>query len=80
MLVIDPTQRISVDNALLHPYVNVWYNTEVNTPSPRQWNHLVGELEYTVNQWKELTFQEVKAYNSTSTSGAVAAAAIPNIY
>lgn len=38
MLVIDPEKRISVDDALLHPYINVWYDEgEVNavrsTPS-----------------------------------------------
>ncbi|KAJ8939656.1 hypothetical protein NQ318_012089 [Aromia moschata] len=31
MLVIDPQSRISVDDALLHPYINVWYDEqEVN--------------------------------------------------
>ena len=31
MLVIDPTQRISVEEALSHPYINVWYDEgEVN--------------------------------------------------
>lgn len=31
MLVIDPERRISVDDALLHPYINVWYDEqEVN--------------------------------------------------
>lgn len=31
MLVIDPERRISVDDALMHPYINVWYDeSEVN--------------------------------------------------
>ena len=31
MLVIDPNQRISVEEALNHPYINVWYDeSEVN--------------------------------------------------
>lgn len=31
MLVIDPDRRISVDEALNHPYINVWYDErEVN--------------------------------------------------
>ena len=31
MLVIDPEKRISVDDALMHPYINVWYDeSEVN--------------------------------------------------
>lgn len=34
MLVIDPERRISVDDALLHPYINVWYDEgEVNAVS-----------------------------------------------
>lgn len=34
MLVIDPERRISVDDALLHPYINVWYDeVEVNAVS-----------------------------------------------
>ena len=31
MLVIDPNHRISVDEAINHPYINVWYDdSEVN--------------------------------------------------
>lgn len=31
MLVIDPDKRISVDDALMHPYINVWFDErEVN--------------------------------------------------
>ena len=31
MLVIDPNNRISVDDAINHPYINVWYDeAEVN--------------------------------------------------
>lgn len=26
MLVIDPDKRISVDDALQHPYISVWYD------------------------------------------------------
>lgn len=34
MLVIDPERRISVDDALSHPYINVWYDeAEVNAVS-----------------------------------------------
>lgn len=34
MLVIDPERRISVDDALLHNYINVWYDEgEVNAVS-----------------------------------------------
>lgn len=34
MLQIDPTKRITVDQALAHPYVSIWYDpTEVNAVS-----------------------------------------------
>ena len=34
MLVIDPEKRMSVDDALNHPYINVWYeDSEVNAVS-----------------------------------------------
>ena len=39
MLVIDPEKRISVDEALMHPYINVWYDeSEVN--GVRNWMEL----------------------------------------
>lgn len=60
MLVIDPERRISVDQALLHPYINVWYEeAEVNAPAPGSYDHSVDEREHTVDQWKELIYQEV---------------------
>jgi c-Jun N-terminal kinase len=35
MLVIDPAKRISVDDALQHPYINVWYDpAEVEAVRP----------------------------------------------
>jgi len=34
MLVIDPERRTSVDEALMHPYINIWYEeNEVNAVS-----------------------------------------------
>lgn len=37
MLVIDPERRISVDEALLHNYINVWYDEgEVNAVSSKK--------------------------------------------
>ena len=53
MLVIDPDKRISVDDSLKHPYVNVWYEqSEVYAPPPRQYDHTIDEGEHTVDQWK----------------------------
>lgn len=66
MLVIDPERRISVDDALLHPYINVWYDeSEVNTPAPAHYDHSVDEREHTVEQWKELIYKEVLEYEQT---------------
>lgn len=37
MLVIDASKRISVDEALQHPYINVWYDpAEVEAVSRSQ--------------------------------------------
>jgi hypothetical protein len=34
MLIIDPEKRMSVDEALNHPYINVWFeDSEVNAVS-----------------------------------------------
>lgn len=60
MLVIDPEQRISVEDALFHPYIYIWYEeSEVNAPAPGPYDHSVDEREHTVDQWKELIYQEV---------------------
>lgn len=53
MLVVDPERRISVEDALTHPYINVWYDdAEVNAPAPGPYDHSVDEREHTVDQWK----------------------------
>lgn len=53
MLVIDPERRISVDEALQHAYINVWFDElEVNAPAPQNYDHSVDEREHTVDQWK----------------------------
>ena len=67
MLVIDPEKRISVDDALRHPYINVWYEEgEVNAPAPGPYDHSVDEREHTVDQWKELIYQEVMECHNTT--------------
>ncbi|XP_022646497.1 stress-activated protein kinase JNK-like isoform X2 [Varroa destructor] len=63
MLVVDPDKRISVDQALEHPYINIWYDEEeVNAPAPASYDHSVDEREHTVDQWKALIYQEVCEY------------------
>lgn len=71
MLVVDPERRISVDEALMHPYINVWYDEgEVNGPTPAAYNHAVDEQEHTVEQWKELIYNEVMEYETREKSTA----------
>ncbi|GMT26282.1 hypothetical protein PFISCL1PPCAC_17579, partial [Pristionchus fissidentatus] len=63
MLVIDPAERITVDKALQHPYVNVWYDeAEVHAPPPKEYDASVDRNEHTVEKWKELIYQEVTDY------------------
>ncbi|GAV00202.1 hypothetical protein RvY_11086 [Ramazzottius varieornatus] len=70
MLVIDPEKRISVEDALLHPYINVWYEeTEVNGPTPGAYDHVVDEREHTVEEWKRLIYDEVSIYERAFESG-----------
>ncbi|KAG7252735.1 hypothetical protein CRUP_037478, partial [Coryphaenoides rupestris] len=52
MLVIDASKRISVDEALQHPYINVWYDpTEVEAPPPLITDKQLDEREHTVEEW-----------------------------
>ncbi|KAM7382058.1 hypothetical protein PAMA_012765 [Pampus argenteus] len=53
MLVIDASKRISVDEALQHAYINVWYDpTEVEAPPPVITDKQLDEREHTVEEWK----------------------------
>ncbi|KAK2717607.1 stress-activated protein kinase JNK-like isoform X2 [Artemia franciscana] len=66
MLVIDPNKRICVDDALMHPYINLWFDeSEVNAPAPGPFDHSVDEKEHTVEQWKELIYKEVVEYEAS---------------
>lgn len=64
MLVVDPLHRISVVDALNHPYINMWYEEEeVNSPPPGQYDLKIDDRVLTVQQWKELVFQELHRNN-----------------
>jgi c-Jun N-terminal kinase len=53
MLVIDPNHRISVTDALHHPYVNLWYDaSEVEAPPSGRYDSAVESGEHTVEDWK----------------------------
>uniref|UniRef100_A0A672RM79 Stress-activated protein kinase JNK n=1 Tax=Sinocyclocheilus grahami TaxID=75366 RepID=A0A672RM79_SINGR len=60
MLVIDASKRISVEEALQHPYINVWYDpAEVEAPPPLITDKQLDERDHTVEEWKELIYKEV---------------------
>uniref|UniRef100_A0A672ZRN7 Stress-activated protein kinase JNK n=1 Tax=Sphaeramia orbicularis TaxID=375764 RepID=A0A672ZRN7_9TELE len=53
MLIIDPAKRISVDEALQHPYINVWYDpAEVEAPPPQIYDKQLDEREHSIDEWK----------------------------
>ncbi|KAG8137763.1 hypothetical protein E2320_004975 [Naja naja] len=56
MLVIDASKRISVDEALQHPYINVWYDpSEAEAPPPKIPDKQLDEREHTIEEWKDNT-------------------------
>lgn len=60
MLVIDPRYRISVDKALNHPYIKLWYKKEeAEGPPPGIYDSSIEAEELTVDRWKELIYNEV---------------------
>uniref|UniRef100_A0A8D2ZXP7 Stress-activated protein kinase JNK n=1 Tax=Scophthalmus maximus TaxID=52904 RepID=A0A8D2ZXP7_SCOMX len=72
MLVIDASKRISVDEALQHPYINVWYDpTEVEAPPPAITDKQLDEREHTVDEWKELIYKEVLDWEERTKNGII---------
>ncbi|XP_071829020.1 stress-activated protein kinase JNK-like [Apostichopus japonicus] len=72
MLVVDPEKRISVDNALNHPYINVWFDAKEVYGSGKptlQYSDLIDDdKEHTVEVWKKLLYKEVIAWMTRSQS------------
>jgi hypothetical protein len=65
MLVVDPLHRISVEEALRHPYVYLWYDrSEVEAPAPGRYDASVECAEHTVEDWKKLIFEQIKRYEA----------------
>ncbi|KAJ7325625.1 Mitogen-activated protein kinase 10 [Desmophyllum pertusum] len=65
MLVVDRSKRISVIEALHHPYIHVWYErSEVDSTIPNKYDHSVDEKDYTVEDWKRTIYREVISYNN----------------
>ncbi|RXN25976.1 mitogen-activated kinase 8 isoform X1 [Labeo rohita] len=72
MLVIDASKRISVDEALQHPYINVWYDpSEVEAPPPAITDKQLDEREHTVEEWKELIYKEVLDWEERTKNGVI---------
>nr|XP_033799464.1 mitogen-activated protein kinase 10 isoform X2 [Geotrypetes seraphini] len=72
MLVIDPAKRISVDEALQHSYINVWYDpSEVEAPPPQIYDKQLDEREHTIEEWKELIYKEVMNFEEKTKNGVV---------
>ncbi|XP_051533223.1 mitogen-activated protein kinase 9 isoform X4 [Myxocyprinus asiaticus] len=66
MLVIDPESRISVQEALNHPYIHVWYDpAEADAISDKQ----LEEREHSIEQWKELIYKEVMDWEERNKNG-----------
>ncbi|XP_067899683.1 mitogen-activated protein kinase 9 isoform X5 [Heterodontus francisci] len=72
MLVIDPDKRISVDDALQHPYIAVWYDpSEVEAPPPQIYDKQLEEREHTIEEWKELIYKEVVDWEERNKNGVI---------
>ncbi|KAH7708632.1 CMGC/MAPK protein/JNK protein kinase [Aphelenchoides avenae] len=66
MLVVDPKHRITVEEALRHPYVFLWYDTtEVDAPASGKYDSSVEGQDHTVEDWKKLIYDEIKKYEAT---------------
>jgi len=67
MLVIDPRHRMTVDEDLKHPHLNLWFkDDEINGPPPATYDGSTEADELTVQQWKQLIYNEVKDYEAKS--------------
>uniref|UniRef100_A0A673JLL5 Stress-activated protein kinase JNK n=1 Tax=Sinocyclocheilus rhinocerous TaxID=307959 RepID=A0A673JLL5_9TELE len=72
MLVIDASKRISVEEALQHPYINVWYDpAEVEAPPPLIIDKRLDERDHTVEEWKELIYKEVLDWEERMKNGVI---------
>uniref|UniRef100_A0A914P611 mitogen-activated protein kinase n=1 Tax=Panagrolaimus davidi TaxID=227884 RepID=A0A914P611_9BILA len=59
MLVIDPNYRISIQDALKHPYVRLWRKEEeVNAPAMPIYDAKIDGVQYNVETWKRKDFSK----------------------
>jgi hypothetical protein len=52
--------------------LRLFMRTVILQPAPGPYDHSVDEREHTVDQWKELIYQEVMEYETSHNSAAVA--------
>uniref|UniRef100_A0A671EHI9 Stress-activated protein kinase JNK n=1 Tax=Rhinolophus ferrumequinum TaxID=59479 RepID=A0A671EHI9_RHIFE len=72
MLVIEASKRISVDEALQHPYINVWYDpSEAEAPPPKIPDKQLDEREHTIEEWKELIYKGVMDLEERTKNGVI---------
>lgn len=66
MLVLDPLHRITVDEALQHPYVNVWYEpneVEGLEPDVTFLRDFDDDSGYALGQWKKMIWDQVTSFS-----------------
>ncbi|XP_023547510.1 mitogen-activated protein kinase homolog MMK2-like [Cucurbita pepo subsp. pepo] len=63
MLVFDPTKRITVDEALCHPYLAPLHDTNVEPVCPRPFSFDFEQPSYTEEHIKELVWRESMKFN-----------------
>lgn len=61
LLTIDPRQRITVDEALEHPYLEVWHDPLDEPACPRKFNFDF-EVSDDLNEMRDMIVKEVKAF------------------
>uniref|UniRef100_A0AC34GVH7 Stress-activated protein kinase JNK n=1 Tax=Panagrolaimus sp. ES5 TaxID=591445 RepID=A0AC34GVH7_9BILA len=66
MLIVDPKYRITVDDAIRHPYVYLWFDrNEVEGAAVSRYDTSVELSEHSVEEWKKLIFDQIKQYERT---------------
>uniref|UniRef100_A0A0K0EP83 Stress-activated protein kinase JNK n=2 Tax=Strongyloides stercoralis TaxID=6248 RepID=A0A0K0EP83_STRER len=67
MLKIDPNERISVDEALNHPYLKIWKNEEeISNGQLEVYNPDIENTVFSIKEWKQLIFNNIKNYENTN--------------
>lgn len=64
MLVIDPAQRITIEQALLHDYLKIWLDKDdFNHPRASKLDELIDKDYESIEAWQELINKEIKNYS-----------------